>query len=336
MFDKNSESLIQWFESLEERCRKLIYEKKDTWFQGNLEENDIESAFNSIIRIYKSGKFYLVRTNIKNTKDDNPAIKIYNEHEIPLGMNDIHSDTNIMSILEIQGIKFTTRNFQIEINLKQVMVLENEPIFENCLIKKNNKSQLDDPILTEHLDDMNKKNTSQNITRKDVVSSLETTSDLEPLDLDSLVLESIESVAPTPGHADPEALEELESFDLLGDRVDEPIKETQPESPSIHLDFEDLSEDIQENGDELKEVNNIELGLDKNDDGFTLKKPNQVYFELYKEARTKAKLAKKNAILAYLEAKNIKKTNMLETINASDSDFDAEIDEVSESELENL
>jgi hypothetical protein len=47
-------------------------------------------------------------------------------------------------------------------------------------------------------------------------------------------------------------------------------------------------------------------------------------------------LAKKAAIIAYLEAKNIKKTYLLENLDDSDSDFDAEIDEVSESELEGL
>ena len=46
MFDKNSETLINWFENLEEKCKKLIYEKKDSWFQGSLEENDIDLAFN--------------------------------------------------------------------------------------------------------------------------------------------------------------------------------------------------------------------------------------------------------------------------------------------------
>ena len=71
-------------------------------------------------------------------------------------------------------------------------------------------------------------------------------------------------------------------------------------------------------------------------ESLTLKKPNQVYFELYKDARTKAKAAKKAAIIAYLEAKNIKKTYMLENMDDSDSDFDAEIDEVSESELDDL
>jgi rRNA-processing protein FCF1 len=86
----------------------------------------------------------------------------------------------------------------------------------------------------------------------------------------------------------------------------------------------------------LKEISNDDFNLDKTDLTMTLKKPNQVYFELYKAARDKAKQAKKNAILAYLEAKNIKKTYMIENMNDSDSDFEAEIDEVSESELEGL
>jgi hypothetical protein len=87
------------------------------------------------------------------------------------------------------------------------------------------------------------------------------------------------------------------------------------------------------NNDELELV---DLNcLDSSDmDSISLRKPNQVYFEIYKEAKNKAKMAKKAAIIAYLEAKNIKKTYMIETINDSDSDFDAEIDDVSESELE--
>ena len=85
---------------------------------------------------------------------------------------------------------------------------------------------------------------------------------------------------------------------------------------------------------ELKEMNNLPLA--NNLETIKLKKPNQVYFELYKEARQKAKMAKKNALLAYLEAKNIKKTYMIENLNDSDSDIDDEIDDVSESELEGL
>ena len=68
----------------------------------------------------------------------------------------------------------------------------------------------------------------------------------------------------------------------------------------------------------------------------SLKKPNQVYYELYKEAKNKAKLAKRAAIISYLEAKKIKNTYMVENMDNSDSDFEAEIDDVSESELEGL
>ena len=112
-------------------------------------------------------------------------------------------------------------------------------------------------------------------------------------------------------------------------------KENNDDNISLELEIEDLDiETNEEDNDALKEFD-VDLKLDSLET-LQLKKPNQVYFELYKEARNKAKVAKKNAILAYLEAKNIKKTYLIENINDSDSDFDAEIDDVSESELEGL
>jgi hypothetical protein len=321
MFDKNSESLINWFEKLEESCQKLIFERRDTWFQNSLEENDIESAFNSTIRVYKSGKFYLVRTNIKNNHNNTPSIKIYNEKEIPMTMEEINNETNIISILEIQGIKFTSRNFQIEIELKQIMVLDNEPLFDNCLIKTSKSFHVkpleEDPKIDELKIDNNKidDNNLEESTQEDILDELD---ELDPIDI--LVepdvkakLQSVKATIPS----------------VKQNKMDE-------ENIILDFDFEDLNEDIEENSDELKEINNIDLSLENSLDTIQLKKPNQVYFELYKEARKKAKDAKRCAILAYLEAKNIKKTYMLDNLNDSDSEFDAEIDEVSESELEDF
>jgi len=317
MFDKNAETLINWFENLEIRCQKLILEKKDAWFQNTLEESDIETAFNSIIRIYKSGKYYLVRTNIRNSHTNIPSIKIYDEKEIPLTMSDITNETNIISILEIQGIKFTSRNFQIEIELKQVMLLNSEPIFDNCLIKKDKPfKSLGDLIIQEetnrnpnNLGDLSEENNLNS-------NSLEV--------LDDLMLD-------TENEDTSENLEEfkekkLEPLDAINN--DDSLDNTNVLSDII------IEELVEEDDNDLKEIK-VDLNLD-NLETIQLKKPNQVYFELYKEARNKAKAAKKNAILAYLEAKNIKKTYMLENLNDSDSDFDAEIDDVSESELENL
>jgi len=329
MFDKNSETLINWFENLEDKCKKLIYEKKNDWFQGNLEENDIENAFNPLLRVYRSGKYYLLRTNIKNTKDDNPNVKIYNENEIILSINDITPETEIISILEIQGIKFTTRNFQIEIELKQIMVLNNEPIFNNCLIKTNKKSQ------HKSLEDFSETKTETLINTKNSDNILNESQNVIPLEIQDNKQEEIINLNSNESKLQiNEHLEELEPIDLLQEESKENFKED--ENISLDIEFEDLGEDIQENNDDLKEINNDDLNLDKNIDSMVLKKPNQVYFELYKDARNKAKQAKRNAILAYLEAKNIKKTYMIENINDSDSEFDAEIDEVSESELEGL
>ena len=320
MFDKNSEILIHWFENLEERCHKLIYEKKDSWFQGNLEESDIETAFTPLIRIYKSGKYYLLRTNIKNNKDDIPAVKIYNEKEITLNINDITPETEIISILDIQGIKFTSRNFQIEIELKQIMVLDNDPIFDSCLIKTNKKNDkpLEEFIQPSYLQESAIIEQPLNNDLHNLIGEIKTEQQVEEKK-ESNTLDTLDTL---------DTLEEIEPLDIL--------EAEQPKEENISIDFEDLTEDIEENKDDLKEINNNDLNLEKNDLSIILKKHNKVYFELYKEARNKAKQAKKNAILAYLEAKNIKKTYMLENINDSDSDFDAEIDEASESELEGL
>jgi hypothetical protein len=309
MYDKNAETLINWFENLEERCRKLIYEKRNDWFQNSLEENDIEAAFNSIIRIYKSGKYYLVRTDVKNDKNGLPFVKIYDENEKTLTMEDIKAETNIISILEIQGIKFTSRNFQIEIELKQIMALTLEPVFNSCLIKTT-------------------KSVSQQIP-------LETVSNLKIEDncIKELTNEIVEEKSlETLEETEPEVEKEASYEKILNENNVNSSSQMQ----EITLEFEELDENIDNNSDEIKELSNSDLNLEGSLETMQLKKPNEVYYELYREARKKAKIAKKNAIIAYLEAKNIKKTYLIENLDDSDSEFDAEIDEVSESELEDF
>jgi len=332
MFDKNSESLINWFENLEEKCQKLIFDRRDTWFQNSLEENDIESAFNSTIRVYKSGKYYLVRTTIKNNQNNTPSITIYDENETTMTMEEINAETNVISILEIQGIKFTSRNFQIEIELKQVMVLDNEPLFDNCVIKTSKKSivnpleedfKISEPKIDNiKIDDNNLEEFNFDDTKEDNHKD----------NLDKITFDDTKE----DSHKD-----NLENIDILVEdnleHIDILVEDKNPEeNVDLDLKFEELNEDIEENSDELTEINNIELSLENTLEPIQLKKPNQVYFELYKEARKKAKEAKRTTIIAYLEAKNIKKTYMIENMDDSESEFDAEIDEVSESELDDF
>ena len=368
MFDKNADVLIHWFENLEENCQKMIFSKSNSWFQNPLDINDIESAFNSTIRVYKSGKYYLVRTNVKNNASNEPTIKIYDENEIPLAIDDVTNDKELISILEIQGIKFTSRNFQIEIELKQAMVLNNEPIFESCLIKTTkskpvdnlikNGNDLEVKVQTSNLgikfDDKREKEKDKD-KKEELINSLDSLNSLDNLEtLDKLEsidnlgsFDNLEKTIDSSPNIEFDTKKNTELNSVVSNKIipssnNNNIKiDTGIGSDLMEVDFNDLIEETDEFKEEesknLKEFDIDEL-TQNNLETITLKKPNQVYFELYKEARGKAKQAKKAAIVAYLEAKNIRKTYMLENLNNSDSDsdFDAEIDEDSESELENF
>ena len=134
MFDNNDTVFINWIENLETRCQDLIYAKRESWFETKLEKDDIETAFTSPFKIFKSGKYYVLRVNVKQN------IKIYDENDQIVSAETITNDKNIISILEIQGLKFTSRNFQIEIELKQAMVVSPDPFLDECFIKKPNKT----------------------------------------------------------------------------------------------------------------------------------------------------------------------------------------------------
>ena len=71
--------------------------------------------------------------------------------------------------------------------------------------------------------------------------------------------------------------------------------------------------------DTLEEIN---LEPDDSSESITLKKPNEVYYEIYRTARQKAKHMRQVAVEAYLEAKQIKSQYMLSDIDDSEDDMD--------------
>ena len=79
----------------------------------------------------------------------------------------------------------------------------------------------------------------------------------------------------------------------------------------------------------MDEIEEIQLNLVEITDNetFQIKKRNDVYYEMYREARKKAKIARDLALSSYLEAKRIKNTYMLDDIKDSDSDIELQDDE---------
>ena len=76
----------------------------------------------------------------------------------------------------------------------------------------------------------------------------------------------------------------------------------------------------------------IDLSLDEipEDNHFSIKNKKNVYYEMYKEARKKAKVAKKLALDAYLEANKIKHAYNLNLESESDSDDEEWLSEMAE------
>jgi hypothetical protein len=273
-------------------------------------------------------------------------------------MEDITTETNVISILEIQGIKFTSRNFQIDIEVKQVMLLNKDIIFENCLIKKN-KDAISNTTLTPQplvlhsiLDgkDFSLPQMSNKIVEHDKIMNIAENPIIAKNDADNLEeMEEIKEIK--EDELEIKGIDETEEDETEEDEPDEvgEIK-LEIEQPNINLEITDtpttsanktdiLSEDdlvdsileSMEPSNELTEFN-IDLHLDNTSkDTIELKKPERVYYEMYLSVREKAKKAKQEAMLAYLEAKNIKKTYMLE--NLSDSSEDS-MDDMSDTEDE--
>jgi hypothetical protein len=347
MFDNNDEQFIQWIENLEIKCQQLIFEKGDAWFESKLEKSDIETAFSSPMKIYKSGKKYLLRVNVKlNNLNGVPTAKIYNENEVLLGIDDILVDTNLISILEIQGIKFTSRNFQIEIEMKQTMVLNAEILFDNCLINKT-KSIVSPianpivnpivkhivnpintipsiPIITEEFSETLEKLSDEILKEENALKNTQYNKDEDEYD------EETEDEAEYDEDEDDDYEDNKPSL-VFGKELIQPTKSNQNNLVNNGLEELEFSlqelEKMQEPEIELESEPELELkefNIEENNsitlETMKLKKPDQVYYELYKEAKKRAKESKQLAILAFLEAKNIKKTYMLDNLDESDEE----------------
>jgi hypothetical protein len=327
MFTNENENFIRWMENLENHCQKFIYKNREKWFDGEMEVHDIENYFTSPLKLYKSGKYYIARVNV-NTVLNKPALKIYDEHETEVDMETINDNTNVMTILEIQGIKCSSRSFQIEFDLKQMMVLQPSNIFEKCIIKSNNPVVINEQNNNNNFDDghddglesINKEEVNEpvisEIVSSEIVSSEIVSSEIVPSE-EEKTLEKFE-----------EQIFEQKPL-IESDVKKENEEQYAPTATSNNI----ITEVIDVSPDGIEEID-FDLEELKNDETIQIKTRNDVYYEMYREARRKAKKARDLALSAYLEAKRIKNTYMLNDIEDSD-DSDLETEEENEDDEEN-
>ncbi len=347
IFSNEDTRFIEFMENLEKNCCEKIYEKKNLWFNNDIEMSDIENAFTSVLRPHKGGKNYILRANILPSKNllNTQTCFVFDESENSLTLDAIKPEQQLIAILEIQGIKFTARSFQFEIVLKQILILSNKPIFQSCVIKKSINEIVQTNELKQHSVQLLNNNEIRN-NEKEIIVKDNNEKPNNNINLDLEVISLDNSIENTDynhliNENNNELLNTLEMNEsLVLNNENTILKNNFDENEIINetLDVTNLIKinDIDEkNNKELLETNDlVEINLETsslkeidNTSIIKLKKPSDVYYEIYKLAKEKARLAKKMALDAYLEAKNIKNTYMLDDSETSDNESTISNDE---------
>ena len=347
LFKYDDSNVIDFIDEMETIIRSKVLEKNELWFQDPPSLEDIEYNWNESVKQTKQ-HFYL-RTYIGNTKNIKSTISVYNSNQEQISMDDITSSSKIITIIELTGLKFSSSSFHINYCLRQVMVLEDKPIFNKCLINfsnnKNKANNSNEPSKNkvnnlEIKDETVNKNPDVQPTielkiEESVNVGEKETSDVEDDDLEILNNASNNLSEEFMNKNDnlefkEKKPEDLEKTENLSDSVDE-IKEENKHLEELVENSEnkdnetikintDLN-DNQEKEEEDLEIREVELEMPKEKEMFELKKPDTVYLDMYNKALQKAKEAKIKAIQAYLELKEIKNKYMIEEVDNDDDNF---------------
>jgi hypothetical protein len=304
MYERENETeLVEWIEHLETKCHDLIDAKKNVWFHNDLAREDIESMMSPICRLYKSGKNILIRANIDTIKQsgkDKCVVYDENERLLDLDLDVITEERMIIPLVLIEGIKFTSKSFEVEIKLLQMMVLEPELEPIKTLRIKN-------PALA--------KASQEQAARAREQAAREQAAREKAAFWQAVHGQAARGQAAREQAAQTQAAQTQAAREQAAREQAAREQAAREQAVQTHV-LAPLSENKEAI---LEEIN---LDIDSLDNSITLKKPNELYHQMYKVARQKAKQLRQVAVQAYLEAKQIKTKYML-----SDDDDDEDDDE---------
>lgn len=360
---------ISFLENLEKTCIDIIFEKRHIWLTDDLEKTDIETAFASIIKSYKNGTSHLLKLNINNTSNHAKhgigiggiqTCFVFDENNNSLKFDDVKPEMSFITLIEFEGIKFTSKSFQFEMNARQILVIDEKPIFNSCLIKPKKKydSESNEKVNENRDDDTNDTSNTMGKLEECIPSSV--VSNIDDVDV------GLTNDRTTHGNSvsNDESVAAAASIASIATTTIELIKENEMmmrENESAENNVESLgelkeettqNEKVNENENETVEMHqhegelvevNLDIPQDLDSSGFEkikLQNANDVYYKMYKEAKEKAKSAKKTAVEAYLAAEEIKFTynlvdNESDSDNSSDSESESDSDGENDSENDN-
>ena len=281
MFSNEDLDFLNWLERLEEVVRDELYKNREKWFETPLDEADIENSIAPIC--IQRGKFFNVRATVP-TILGKVAIKIFDENETEINSEDVKENTRVICVLEIHGIKCSARGFHFEVDMKQMLIVSPENIFEKCIIGSVVKpASASAP-------------TSISVSKKE-----------------EECLAKIEEP-------------EKQEFEVqLAEKSKEELAVVEPAAVLDNLEPVLDPSEIGVIDIPLEQITEVNLEATESSEPMKLKNRNDVYYKLYKEAKTRAKEAKRVALENYLEAKRIKTTYLLEDMSEDEDEIEGTV-----------
>ena len=308
LFSNHDVPFLEWLEAMEASAVRLIHNKRNVWISSDIEKADIEAGFTSPVRPYKGGKHYLIRAHIQLAKhlaaDLASSCSVFDENERPVPMDYIKPEHQMYTVLEFQGIKFTARSFQMEVALKQVLIVPNVPMFQACVIRRPSTTK-EEPIPITPITTITTKEEPVTATTEETNEEPVTITNQEPA---TITITNQEPATITITNEEPATITNEEPATITNEEPanQSPVTNTTTTQKATAYELQEINLDV------LEDLEHAHLKL---------KNPTQVYYEMYRTAKQRAKELKKNAIAAYLTAKQIKSIHMLED-SESDSDSD--------------
>ena len=329
IFSASDTRIIKWLENLETYLQNEIYKRREQWFDTEISLDDIQELMTPIMRSYKSGKNVLIRCNIKNHK-----CSVYDENEVLLDLEKFTTDREIIPLVSINGVKFSSRNFAIELNLSQIMIISSKDELEkNCLIKSSSIQKLREqkPVSANPEIILPVSNKSAD----DVIDIYDDTID----SLGNNIKDSESVTLDVQNHEDDK--EDQQENNILLD-ISDKIEPLHPESKKVNSVVSSQTSVLDNEADILDEIDLDSLDIEgspldvekSSDDKINIKDPQEIYYEIYKNALVKANTLKRNPIEAFLNAKNIKSKYNLKDIGL-DFDLDTDLEEDLEQYISN-
>lgn len=349
LFDISTEGVKEFVDllmAIEEESAKQLHSRSGEWFEGDTDQMTVqtfEDMFTPVVRYVNRQQQVCVRVHIPTInrgiktiqkdsqgKETNGSIyecDIYDKQYKGRILSDIRTDTQILPLVDVKEIRITATSITLHLNLVE------------CMIVKDSASLMEtktQPIRRIHLDDEpNHKNTiKQDDDTKQELETYVSTMDDDKTKVDNEVLieEKLENTNSYETQEENSIRTDVEKAEQEPEQEPASKIETEKETnANTQLVLEDIIEVKDDDG--MEEISSLAID---DTESIKLKKPDEVYKEIYKAAISKAKRLRQVALEAYLDAKKIKAKFMLEDIYDSDDDGDEREDEAEMEEISNI